>query len=349
MIKLFILSALFAGATISASVAAGPEPVAGSLNAASEESSRRVMEKARAFLASLSPAQRSAVIVPYSFSSASRWSNLPEYAMWRGRVGLSTSTLTEAQWQSLNDLLAAATGSRGYEEIQQILNSDDFVSQFGKRREGYGRGHYHIAFLGEPDSAGRWQLQFGGHHIAVNHTYMGEELIGATPAFRGAEPMVFDFNGVPNRPMAEKHAAFVSLISSLDAGQAKAARFRRSPGDLVAGPGDDWAFPDKPYGIPAARLSAEQRDRLRVIIELYVQSVDDANAARIMATYERELDRTHFGFSGTGKLDRAGDYVRIDGPSVWIEMVMDEPFSFSAPHPHSVWRDKVTDYGGHGR
>jgi hypothetical protein len=46
-------------------------------------------------------------------------------------------------------------------KIRQILNADDFISQSGRRPTGYGRGQYRIAFLGEPNVSGRWQLQFG--------------------------------------------------------------------------------------------------------------------------------------------------------------------------------------------
>lgn len=124
------------------------------------------------------------------------------------------------------------------------------------------------------------------------------------------------------------------------------ARLRRSPGDLVAGPGQDWKFPAKPSGIVAKVLSPEQRKLLRSAIALYVRDAEDTSAAKIQETDDRELDHTYLSFGGSSELAATGDYVRIDGPSVWIELIMDGPWSFSDPHPHSVWRDKRTDYGG---
>ena len=41
-----------------------------------------------------------------------------------------------------------------------------------------------------------------------------------------------------------------------------------------------------------------------------------------------------------------GDYIRIDGPSVWIEFSMQNGIVLSGAHPHAVWRDKQTDYAG---
>jgi hypothetical protein len=125
----------------------------------------------------------------------------------------------------------------------------------------------------------------------LNNTYLDGELVGATPAFRGAEPQRFKLDGIENQPMVQKHGAFVELIASLDIRQAGVARFRRSPGHLIAGPGQDRKFPAKPFGIPATDLSTEQRKYLRSAIDLYVRDVHDASALKIMDIYERELDQ----------------------------------------------------------
>jgi hypothetical protein len=45
-------------------------------------------------------------------------------------------------------------------------------------------------------------------------------------------------------------------------------------------------------------------------------------------------------------VDAEGDYVRIDGPSVWIEWSLQPGRSIEGIHPHSVWRDRAADYGG---
>lgn len=65
-----------------------------------------------------------------------------------------------------------------------------------------------------------------------------------------------------------------------------------------------------------------------------------------MTAYENELDDTSLSFSGSTSLTATGDYVRIDGPTIWIEFIMDAPYSTDETAPHSVWRDKVSDYGG---
>jgi hypothetical protein len=108
----------------------------------------------------------------------------------------------------------------------------------------------------------------------------------------------------------------------------------------------DWNFPVRTQGIAVSSLDEEQRALLMKAISLYVNDVADANAASILARYKSELDATYLSFSGSTSLTSTGDYVRIDGPSVWIELVMDPPYSTNQPHVHAVWRDKRTDYGG---
>jgi hypothetical protein len=320
----------------------------------SEDSGAIVLERANALIATLSDAQRAALLQEYTFANAARWHTYPQWALGRSRArtGLRLSSLSAEQWDVLNALLAAATGSgrnEGYDEIQQHLAADDWIGQNGGGK-GYGRGNFYIAFLGTPSNTGTWQLQFGGHHLALTNTYRGGVLVGATPSFRGIEPhTAIRYGGATLRPQLDELEAFVALVASLDPRQRGAAELADEQDEMLLGPearNKDWNFPARAQGVPASSLSREQRALLMKAISLYVNDVADANAAAILARYERELDSTYLSFSGSASLTRTGDYVRIDGPSVWIELVMDPPYSTRQPHIHGVWRDKRTDYGG---
>lgn len=313
-----------------------------------------VLQRANAFIATLSEAQRAALLQEYTFANAARWHTYPQWALGRrqARIGLKLSTLSAAQWDALNALLAAATGSgrnEGYDEIQQHLAADDWIRQNGGGK-GYGRGNFYVAFLGTPSKTGTWQLQFGGHHLALTNTYRDGVLVGATPSFRGIEPhAAIRHDGAILRPQLDELEAFIALLASLDPRQRAAAKLATEQDKMLLGPEarhKDWNFPVRAQGIAASSLSRHQRALLMKAISLYVNDVADANAATILVRYERELDATYLSFSGSASLTRTGDYVRIDGPSVWIELVMDPPYSTNQPHPHAVWRDKHTDYGG---
>ncbi|OPH51872.1 hypothetical protein BC351_34215 [Paenibacillus ferrarius] len=113
--------------------------------------------------------------------------------------------------------------------------------------------------------------------------------------------------------------AFVALLASLDNDQLAAARLRGKYRDLLLGPGKDWAFPNTAAGIRGSELSEDQRALLLTVIETYVGSIDDANAAIFLAGYKSELNSTYVGYSGSTSVSKPSDYIRIDGPSVWIE------------------------------
>jgi hypothetical protein len=54
----------------------------------------------------------------------------------------------------------------------------------------------------------------------------------------------------------------------------------------------------------------------------------------IMAKYKVELADTYISYSGSGAMYKVNDYVRIDGPSVWIEyskQIHKEPFPYQQP------------------
>ncbi|WP_326961939.1 MULTISPECIES: DUF3500 domain-containing protein [unclassified Arthrobacter] len=319
-------------------------------------------ELAQAFQATLGTVLQSQLLQEYTLANAKLWSNLPQALVAGGmggppgggggtgaRIGLSLADLDATQLAAFNALLAAATGSTkglGYDEIQQHLNADDYLADNGGGSD-YGRPNYYIAFLGTPSDSGTWEFQFGGHHLAVANTYVKGSLAGATPSFRGIEPNgSFQYNGTTNQPMMVKEAAFAALLAGLTADQLATAKLGNVYSDLLLGPGKDWAFPTTKEGLQGSTLSADQKKLALAAVAGYVHDIADADAAAILRRYESELDETYIAHSGTPALTERNDYIRIDGPSVWIEFSMQRGIILSGNHPHSVWRDRTTDYGG---
>jgi len=364
---LFALTACSSDAATDSASATGPaatEAAASPATAAvtSASVSGTVAKLAQAFQATLSSERQSQLLQDYSLTNAKLWSNLPQALLAGGmgggpgggggtgpRIGLNLADLDATQLAAFNALLTAATGSAsglGYEEIQQHLNADDYLAANGGGSD-YGRTGYYIAFLGTPADSGTWEFQFGGHHLAVANTYIDGSLAGATPSFRGIEPNgSFEQNGATNQPMAVKEAAFAALLTGLTPDQLATAQLSNVYSDLVLGPGQDWAFPSAREGVHISALSADQKKLALAAIAGYVNDIADDDAAEILKRYERELDDTHVAYSGTPTLTEQNDYVRIDGPSVWIEFSMQRGIVLSGNHPHSVWRDRTTDYGG---
>ena len=338
---------------------AEPTTTAESTPSATAEATTDVVALAEAFAATLDADQQAALFQEYTFDNAANWSNFPNALLAGGgpgaqsssggRVGLQTDSLTDEQWTALEDLLRAVTGSaenEGFDEIVQHLAGDDYLADNGGG-SAYGEGQFFVAFLGTPSDSGTWELQFGGHHLALANTYTDGTLVGATPSFRGMEPMdTVEQDGVTVQAEQQEQAAFAALLESLDSDQLAAAQLSQSYGDILLGPGEDWAFPTTAEGVEVSTLTDEQKELLLAAIATYVEDIDAESAATIMAEYEAELDETYVAFSGGTAMDSVGDYIRIDGPSVWIEFSMQNGIVLSGARPHAVWRDKQNDYGG---
>ncbi|MFF4314882.1 DUF3500 domain-containing protein [Streptomyces sp. 900105755] len=211
----------------------------------------------------------------------------------------------------------------------------------------YGSGYYYLAFLGTPSKTGTWQLHFGGHHLAVNITYKDGKVSGASPFFTGVEPTSWTADdGTTYAPLAKFRDGLLKLTGSLSTSQLAEAKLSESFGDVLLGPGKDGDFPETKEGIKVSELSPKQKKLVLAAIHPWVADVDDATAAQLMKTYAKELDQTYVAYSGGTGLDTQGDYVRIDGPSVWVEFVCQNGVVFqNQVHYHTVYRDHTRDYG----
>jgi hypothetical protein len=304
---------------------------------------------ANALKAAVTPDVLAELQRPYSVEDARKWSNFPPFG-YGDRVGPTLGELTADQLAIVKAMLQSAAGiaaDEGYDEIEQILNADDYLATNTSNSAGFASGNYHIAFLGEPGEDGIWQLYFGGHHLAFANTYADGRLTGATPSFRGVEPFTpFQQNGRANAPMLQEQAAFAAMLTALSPAELAEARLPGARSNIIVGPQQDGAFPQAKEGLNAAGLSPETQALILAAIATYVGDITAADADVILARYRSELAETYIAYSGSPAMDAEGDYVRIDGPSVWIELSMQPGRSVPGIHPHSVWRDRGRDYGG---
>ncbi len=309
----------------------------------------KIVTLAEAFKTTLTASQLSTVQLAYSKTDATKWSNLPQ-ALSKNRVGLATSTLSATQLAAFKKLLEAATGSvvdEGNAEMLAIMAADDYLGANGGGSD-YGSGNYYIAFLGTPSVTGLWEFQFGGHHGTLSNTYNGGKLSGATPAFRSTEPFpTYTQGGVAYKPIVQELNILSAMLTGLSATEQTSAKTATSANDLVLGPGKDGVFPTTKKGVKVSSLTQAKKDAVLAAIKTYTDDLDDVSAAAILAKYKAELDETYISYAGTTALTEKGDYVLIDGPSVWIEFSMQGGIVVrNANHPHSVWRDRTGDYGG---
>ncbi|RKD85122.1 DUF3500 domain-containing protein [Mangrovibacterium diazotrophicum] len=301
---------------------------------------------AEAFEATLTTSQISTLELDFTKANAIKWSNLPGGVSIRN--GLEFSTLTDTQLTAAKAVIAAAAGTtedEGYSEFSQINAADDVLGE--KAGSTYSSGEYIIAFLGTPSTTGTWMLQFGGHHYAQNITYSGGEVVGSTPSHQGIEPTSWTSGSTTYDPLNTEHEAMIAMLAGLTSSQLIEAKLSSSFSDVVLGPGNDGEFPATKLGIPCSELTTDQKALVVAAMKPWTDDVDDETGTAVLAMYEGELDDTYVAYSGNISLTNHADYVRIDGPSVWIEFVCQSGVVYSAIHYHSVYRDHSSDYGGY--
>lgn len=327
-----------------------PPPVAP--NCASARGLAKVVCLAEAFKATLTPEQRALVQRPYSKAEAATWSNFPQAFTRPPRVGLRLGALNARQLAAAQALMAAVLGggvaNEGYDELEGVRAADTYLGQATGKTDTFGAGNYLLALLGTPSLSGRWELQYGGHHFAFANTYQGGKVVGVTPSFRGVEPMTpVQANGRTYQPLEQERQALTALLSSLNAKQEAAARLSTSFRDVLLGPGQDGQFPATRQGLRLRELSPAQQQLALQAIRRYVNDLDPATAAPYLARYTAQLPDTYLAYVGSGTLNQDNDYVRLDGPTLWLEYSAQPSRDFPGTvHPHSVWRDRTSDYGG---
>lgn len=301
------------------------------------------------FKTTLSASQITTLQIDRTLVNAKKWSNLP--VGMGGRPGLRFADLSATQLAAAKALIKEATGttlSEGYDELIGHWAADQYLAANGGG-SGYGDGLYYIAFLGAPSLTGDWELMTGGHHVAVANNYSAGQFSGATPSFRGIEPFAsFTQGGTTYQPLVQERDSLAAMLASLSTAELATAKLSGSFGDLLLGPNKDWQFPTTKSGIKCSTLTAAQKNLVQAAIKTYVADMNDADAATIMALYAAGLDETWISYAGNTNLLNQGDYVRIDGPRVWIEYSTQNGIVLSPKHPHSVWRDHQSDYGGLG-
>jgi hypothetical protein len=311
-----------------------------------------------AFVTSLRPEQRAAVVHALDDIERTSWSNVPMYA--HKRPGLRIRDLTIAQRQAMHALLRASLSSQGYEKMTGIFRLDSIhggrelrvLEQHGPapddrafaqyEAESFGSGSYSISIYGEPGRSDAWGWLVQGHHMGVSFTVSGEDA-GFTPMFLGATPLVLE-EGIHAGWSALSHEVTrgAELMASLSAEQrAKALEEGVVPGDALYSVGHKGSLP-QPSGLRSADMTPQQRRLLRALVEEYVRNADfDVAERQLAAIDEAGWDNVWLAWRGATDDPQAALYYRVHGERIFIELAQ------RPNHIHTLVRDPGNDYGEH--
>ncbi|MCS0631169.1 DUF3500 domain-containing protein [Telluria mixta] len=252
---------------------------------------------------------------------------------------------------------------------------------------GYGSGQYSIAFVGTPSKTSPWMLQLAGHHLAYNITYntgkpsatpnfLGVEPPNWTVDANGAVTVTAAATapGVQHAPLEAQRKAVYDLAEAIqsDSASAGAAKLSGTFTDVIMGASGNTdanfktlAYPTSGRGLQYGAMNATQQAYVRAAIRAWVDNQAADVASVLLAAYlgDDALKDTYVAYgvgqngtkadfgaypnAGTAPLDAQHSYLRIDGPRVWIEFVVQQGVLYGTNvHYHTIWRDKTADYGG---
>jgi len=319
-----------------------------------------VTEAAAAFVGALSGEQRQRAVFPLGADERRKWLYPHPFVF---RHGVMLEDLPPATRRLGLGLLQATLSARGFAQARDIMRLNGLLAGVTGRDDEYGEWLYFLSFFGEPGEQRPWAWQLDGHHLCLNCTIIGDQLV-FTPAFMGSEPcQVFSRPLAGTMVFTAEERMGLGLIRSLDDQQAKRAILQPSihPGDLPPGLQDPFegqmvagAFRDNaviPYaGVCAADLSEGQRRRLRALVATYAGWAAEGHCGVKMSEVDRHLDETYFAWMGATGED-GPFYYRAHSPVVLIEFDHHPGVAFDNPvpspnHIHTVVRTpNGGDYG----
>ena len=294
-------------------------------------------ESAQAFLDTLTPEQRSAVMFEFNSDDRFDWHYIP-----RERKGVSLKAMTKAQQAAGLALLEASLSAEGYDKAERIRHLEQILYD----REGRAMrdvGLYFFMVFGEPTADGTWGWRYEGHHISQNWTVHDGVLSSSTPQFFGTNPAhVREGSRAGERVLVLEDILPRSLIASMtDAHRRAAIISDEAPRDILT-TSDRKAAIQENRGVAFGDLNRGQQDILWALIEEYAEAQPPAIAAeRLAKVKEAGLDGIRFAWMGSLK-ESEGHYYRVQGPTFLIEY---NNVQNTANHVHSVWRDFDGDFG----
>jgi uncharacterized protein DUF3500 len=303
---------------------------------------------ARKYLATLSPELKKKGSFAFDDEHRLKWYFTPQQAKRQyTRRGVRLEEMSADQKSAAMALLRSGLSTKGYEQATTILSLEGLLNELEGPKSAMVRntGWYFVSVFGEPNGTGKWGWRFEGHHMSVNYTLDRGEVVSATPLLFGANPADVkdgDKKGLRTLPAIEDQAR--ALIKSLDEKQDAAARQGKEFAEIKEG--QPRADVGNPVGIPAADLTAAQRETLAKLLGAYLERMpEDIAAAEEKRVKNTPPGKLFFAYSGSPVPGKPYTY-RVYAPDFVVEFLNVQADSAKNPanHIHSAWRRLPADF-----
>jgi len=294
-------------------------------------------EAAKNLLAALSPEQKSKAAFEFISEERVNFNFVP-----MPRKGLPIGEMTPAQRHLASALLNAPLSHRGYFKVTTIMSLEQILFDMENQAPRRNAELYYVSLFGTPGQD-IWGFRFEGHHLSLNFTMRGDQVLATTPSFLGTNPA--EVRSGPRaglRVLAVEEDLGRKLVKSLDSKQSAVAIFSPDapPDVLTSNKRKAWKL--EPLGLAGNTLTKSQQETLAALIKEYLgrnrAEVADADWAKIQ---KAGWNKIHFAWAG-GIEPSVGHYYRVQGETFLLEY---DNTQNNANHIHAVWRDLENDFG----
>jgi len=293
-----------------------------------------------ALMNSLTPAQKEIVSFALEDPAKTRWHYLPHDSF--AREGLPLSEMTAGQIEKTYALLEAYLSESGYDQMQQIIDLENYLAIVENNPYKRDASKYYIAFYGTPHKDSLWAWSFEGHHLSLNFT-VSPEAIAFAPAFWGSNPGIVPIGPEQGKIVLKTdHNLGLQLVNSLSPAQLEQTLVSsKTYGEILTQNQDAVALiPNN--GIAYRQLQAPQKKLLKQIIHHHLDRMEKPVSQKARGLLENE-NWNEITFSWAGKTEKLkAHYYRIQGQSFLIEY---DNSQNNGNHIHAVWREFNGDFG----
>lgn len=316
-------------------------------------------ETALGFLSLLGKDQTDAARLAYADGRRPQWHFIPMET----RKGLPLRDMNPAQREAAFGMMATLLSEDGFRRAVDIMAYEAILLELegpahAKRRD-YQK--FYFAIYGNPDPKELWGVSVEGHHLSINLTFDGDQVVDSTPQFFGVNPATLkrdfqtpdplrDGGKLPfsqgKRLLLPEEGAAYQFLQALEPSQRSRAVFAEECPEDIQWPGQPQPTPSAYVGLPASDLNEAQRQTLAAIIDAYFSTMPAAVAQERWRMLKKDgIAKIHFGWAG-GTEPGEQHFIRLHGPSFIAELCnfQTDPEGTRANHIHSVWRDLTGDF-----
>lgn len=294
------------------------------------------------YLNVLTDEQRDATSFDFDDEERLNWHFIPRVRKGLGLWDLNGKALTAAE-----ALVATGLTAAGYHKVLEVRSLEEVLYLFEGGDESARRlkrhpHKYYISIFGDPSGDAVWGWRFEGHHLSLNYTVKGGEILSATPEFFGANPGLIDAGpGRSLRVLGRREDLARSILKAAsDDQKSKIWVSTEAPHD-IRGAGAPQPEVGEPAGVASGDMNPEQQDLMRELVGEYLSAMPASVVRRrVKEIEEGGLEKIYFAWWGGSELNEPHHYV-IQGPTFVIEYNNTQN---EANHVHSIWRNLSGDF-----